>query len=128
MSLLDSGKQLVYDSNSTLTYKPLFFKLKSTEGVTPVQVEKIPWESTWWLSAKRINGNAQAMHVGEDSQLFIGDAEREEFEAILPLYDEVTTKKIFNMAKPNEGLVMGPNGEAQMLDGREAKYVLTEVQ
>ena len=126
MSLLDSGKQLVYDSNPDLTYKPVFFKPVSTQGTTPLQVEKNPWESSWWLNAKRINDKAQCIHIGKDSQLFMGDCEREEFEAVLLLYDPFS-QKIFNMAKPNQGVVMGPNGEAQMLDDRESKYVLTEV-
>ena len=129
VSLLGSGEQLVYDSNPSLTYKPLFFKPKSTVGTTPIEVEKVYFIPSWWLNVKRINGKAQCIHVGKNSQLFMGDCDREEFEAILLLFDEITTKKIFNMAKPNEGLVkMGPNGEAQMLNGQETKFVLTEVQ
>ena len=122
--------QLVHDSNPDLKYKPMFFKPESTQGTTPLQVEKNLWESSWWLNPKTINDKAQCIHIGKDSQLFMGDCECTEQEiaeaVILLLYDPFS-QKIFNMAKPNQGVVMGPNGEAQMLDDRESKHVLTEV-
>ena len=104
----------------------MLFKPQSTQGTIPLQVEKVQWLSSWWLNAKRINGKAQCIHIGKNSQLFMGDCDKEEFEAVLLLYDPVS-EKIFNMAKPNQSPVIGPNGEAQMLDGGKTKYVLTEV-
>lgn len=102
-------------------YKPIFFKPKSSVGTMPLRFTRKRWETSWWLIPIKVDSKVQSLHIGEDSQLFMGDAVREEFEAVILLFDP-NSGKIFSMMHPNQSLVMGANGEAKMLENGDCKY------
>ncbi|XP_028394752.1 uncharacterized protein LOC114518917 [Dendronephthya gigantea] len=123
VSLLDSGKQLAYNGNVEV-YKPVkFLKPPPGDGEILLRVTRKRWESNWWLIPIKVDSEVQSLHIGADSQLFMGDAVLEKFEAVILLFDP-NSQRIFSMMNPNQSLVIGASGEAKMMENGDSKYSL----